>query len=72
VRKPFIMTKQVIGYLAKHGNYPFCQTCGKEITVGMMVHPSTIVYRGGTSRTKYFCNECVESEAMYVDGKGER
>jgi hypothetical protein len=71
LKNPVKMNARRLSRLAHEGKYPFCQSCGTEILVDMLVHRRAVTYPGGIKLTKYFCDECETSGRMYAVGKGE-
>ena len=71
MKNPIKMSKPVLTRLAHEGKYPFCQTCGKEIEVDMLIHRRGVTYPNGSKVVKYFCDECERSGRMYAVGKGK-
>lgn len=67
LKNPIKMNRVVLTRLAHQGKYPFCQCCGAEVVVGMLVHRRQVTQNGSKSTT-YFCDECERSGRMYAVG----
>jgi predicted RNA-binding Zn-ribbon protein involved in translation (DUF1610 family) len=66
--EPIRMSKRVLAKLAKRGKYPFCQSCGRAIDVGDLVHRRAVKYPNGGYSVKYFCDTCESTGRMYAVG----
>jgi len=71
MKNPIKMRETTLSRMAHEGRYPFCQSCGCEVTAGMLVHRRNVTHPGGSKVTNYFCDTCERTGRMYAVGKGK-